>query len=160
VLLYFVNYVVVSQIPWTFNQCGYSVQSAIPHLCPFKARSVSLAAFSGKSDFSQLQTKLLDLRVLRFFVKYVLLSQIPWRTLNQCGYPGQSAYRQLCPFKERSVKLAACSGSIDFTQLQTKNDSIWGCGVFLLYTFVTNTLKKVQPMQVPGPIRRSSVMPV
>jgi len=33
---------------------------------------VKLAACSGNSDFTQLQTKLLDLRVLHFFVNYDL----------------------------------------------------------------------------------------
>jgi len=178
--VFFDNYVLLSQIPWRiFNLCGNPGQSAIPQLCLIKERSVTLAACSGNSDFTQLQTKitrfegfaffllitfychkyteerstnagtranppflsyarsrgglwssphvqdiailpnfkakLLDLRVCRFFFKNVLLSQILCRRFNQCGYPGKSAVPQLCPFKERSVTLAACSGNKIFT---------------------------------------------
>ena len=175
---FFVEYVLLSQIPWRrFNQGRYPAQSAVPQLCPFKGRSVTLAACSGMRFYPtsnqndsiwgcgvfllntfychkyleegstnagtranppylsyarsrggpwrwphvrriailpNFKPKLLDLRVLGFFVKYVLLSQIPWRRFNQSGYPGQSAVPQLCPFKERSVTLAACSGNSDF----------------------------------------------
>jgi len=79
VLRFFVNYVLLSQIPRrTFNQCGYMGQSTVPQLCQLKERSVTLAAFSGNSGFTQIQTKITQFEgVAFFFVNNVLLSQIP-----------------------------------------------------------------------------------
>jgi len=75
--------------------------------------------------------------------------------------PGPISRSSVMPVQKRSVTLAACSGNSDFTQLQTKITRFEGVVFFCKVSFiVTNTLKKVQLMRVPGPILRSSGLPV
>jgi len=50
-----------------FNQCGYPGQSSVPQLCPFKGWSVKLAACSGYSNFTKLQTKITRFEGVAFF---------------------------------------------------------------------------------------------
>jgi len=50
-------------------------QSTVPQLCQLKERYMTLAAFSGHSGFTQLQTKITQFEgVAFFFVNNVLLS--------------------------------------------------------------------------------------
>ena len=74
--------------------------------------------------------------------------------------PGPIRVSSFKPVQGRSVELAACSGNSDFTQLQTKITQFESSSfLWKSRCIVTNTLN-VQPMQVPGPIRRSLVMPI
>jgi len=126
--------------------------------------AISQEACSGNSDFTQLETEITRFEGVAFFCLLRFIVTNTLKIVQLMRVPGPNRRSSVMPV-QRAVCDAgsqeACLRNSDFTQHQTEITRFEGVAFFCLLRFiVTNTLKNVQLMRVPGPNRRPSVMPV